>query len=147
MNIIVPDASVILAWVLQRDDEPDYRHAAQILTAYLADTIEILLPTLWRYEVGNILAIKLKQRSRETMDTLLEYKFREEPLHREYCLEVLDFMREVPRISFYDASYHCLAIRSSGTYLTSDHTYVKRVRTHGHVTLVSEWIAPDAISP
>ena len=54
--IIVPDASVILKWVLEKEDESDYPQALQLQHAFLAQEVEIRLPTLWRYEVGNVWA-------------------------------------------------------------------------------------------
>lgn len=56
--IIVPDASVILKWVLEKEDESDYPQALQLQQAFLAQEVEIRLPTLWRYEVGNVLGLK-----------------------------------------------------------------------------------------
>ena len=50
--IIVPDASIILKWVLEKEDEPDYRQAFQLQESLVAEQIEMRLPTLWRYEVG-----------------------------------------------------------------------------------------------
>ena len=53
--IVIPDASVILKWVLEKDDEPGYAQALKLQEAILADEVEIRVPTLWRYEVGNVL--------------------------------------------------------------------------------------------
>ena len=52
--IIVPDASVILKWVLEKEDEPDHRQAFRLQEGLVAEQIEIRLPALWRYEVGNV---------------------------------------------------------------------------------------------
>lgn len=56
--IVIPDASVILKWVLEKDDEPGYAQALKLQDAILADDVEIRVPTLWRYEVGNVLGLK-----------------------------------------------------------------------------------------
>ena len=45
--ILVPDASVLLKWVLQQEDESDYPKAIQLQQALLDESIEIRLPTLW----------------------------------------------------------------------------------------------------
>jgi predicted nucleic acid-binding protein len=140
--VVVPDASVILKWVLQREDEPDFRAALRVLHEYLEERIEIRLPTLWRYEVGNILVVKQPGLAIEVMETLLAYQFREETLDRDYCLAVLRFMRDVRGISFYDASYHVLAQRVEGIYLTADHEYAKKTRRMTHIALLSEWNPP-----
>lgn len=142
MMVIVPDASVILKWVLQREDEADFLNAFRILDEYLAETIEIRLPTLWRYEVGNILGMKQPRLAQEAMEALLAYQFEEEVLHREYCLDVLRLMAEIKGISFYDASYHVLAVRGDGTYVTADRRYLARAGRKGHAVLLSQWKPP-----
>jgi hypothetical protein len=37
--IIVPDASVILKWVLEKESEPDYYRAIELQEAFLAEQI------------------------------------------------------------------------------------------------------------
>ncbi|MEK6786236.1 MAG: type II toxin-antitoxin system VapC family toxin [Nitrospira sp.] len=140
--IIVPDASVILKWVLEQEHEPDHRKAIQLQQALLDESIEIRLPTLWRYEVGNVLGLKKPAMAVELMSALLAYEFDEVPLRTEYGLAVLEHMREVKHVTFYDSAYHVLAIRTKGLYLTADTAYVKRAKAKGHVVLLAEWKAP-----
>ncbi len=140
--ILVPDASVLLKWVLEHADEPDYRKAIQLQQALLDEAIEIRLPTLWRYEVGNVLGLKNPTLAVELMSALLAYEFDEVPLRTEYGLAVLEHMREVKHVTFYDSAYHVLAIRAKGLYLTADTAYVKRAKRKGHVALLSEWKGP-----
>jgi predicted nucleic acid-binding protein len=140
--LIVPDASVILTLVLEREDEPDFPIAFHIIDDFLAGTIEIRLPSLWRYEVANTLAMKRSRMARDAMETLLAYEFEEESLHREYCIDVLRFMAEVRGISFYDASYHVLALREGGVYVTADQRYIGYAGGKGHVVLLSQWKTP-----
>ncbi len=137
--IVVPDASVILKWVLEKDSEPDYRQAVRLQQALLAEEIEIRVPTLWRYEVGNVLGLKKPGMATELMGALLAYEFDEVLLRTEYALAVLEHMQEVKGVTFYDAAYHVLAIRTKGLYLTADTAYVKRAKRKGHVSLLSEW--------
>lgn len=142
MMIVVPDASVILKWVLQREQEPDSQNAFGLLDAYLAERIDIRLPSIWRYEVGNTLGIRQPSLASEAMDTLLGYQFAEEMLHRDYCLAILRLMRELKGISFYDASYHVLAMRANGIYVTADLAYMKKARRKGSIALLSRWLPP-----
>jgi predicted nucleic acid-binding protein len=140
--ILVPDASVLLKWVLEQEDEPDHRKAIQLQQALLDESIEIRLPTLWRYEVGNVLGLKKPTLAVELMSALLAYEFDEVPLRTEYGLAVLEHMREVKHVTFYDSVYHVLAIRAKGLYLTADTAYVKRAKAKGYVALLSEWKGP-----
>jgi predicted nucleic acid-binding protein len=138
MNI-VPDASVILKWVLEKASEPDQVQAHWLQEGILADQIEIRLPTLWRYEVGNVLGLKQPDLATELLSVLLAYEFEEVYLGKDYAKEVLEHMREVKGVTFYDSEYHVLAIRLKGLYLTADNTYVKKVKRKSHVILLSEW--------
>jgi predicted nucleic acid-binding protein len=137
--VVVPDASVILKWVLQKDTEADHDAAFRLLDDYRTEAVDICLPTLWRYEVGNILGHRHPDSADAAMRALLAYEFREEPLHQEYCLAVLRFMKDLRRVSFYDVAYHVLAIRLGGTYVTADVAYARQVRSKRHLRLLSEW--------
>lgn len=59
---------------------------------------------------------------------LLAYEFEEVPLGNDYAPEVLEHMREVNCVTFYDAASHVLALRMKGLYLTADHAYVKKAK-------------------
>ena len=142
MTVVVPDASVILKWVLQGPDESDSAQALAILEAYLAQLIDLRLPSLWRYEVANVMAIKQPTLAREAMETLLAYDLPEVSLDREYCFDVLSWMIERRGVSFYDAAYHVLAVRADGVYVTADRTYVGRAGRRKNVVWLSEWTAP-----
>ncbi len=140
--IIVPDASVILKWVLEQEDEPDHPQALHLQHALLAEQVDIRLPTLWRYEVGNVLGLKQPVLAAELMSALLAYEFEEVSLRTEYSLAVLAHMREIKGVTFYDSAYHVLALRTKGLYVTADGSYVKRARRKGHVALLAEWEGP-----
>jgi predicted nucleic acid-binding protein len=137
--IVVPDASVILKWVLEREDEPGHAQAVKLQESLLAEEIEMCVPTLWRYEVGNVLGLKKPGMAMELMSALLAYEFDEVPLRTEFALAVLEHMKDVDGATFYDAAYHVLALRTKGLYLTADAAYVKRAKRKGHVSLLSEW--------
>ncbi len=48
---------------------------------------------------------------KDLFSVLLSYQFDEEPLGEEYGFQVLDLMKKLKQVSFYDACYHALAIR------------------------------------
>ncbi|MDP3090209.1 MAG: type II toxin-antitoxin system VapC family toxin [Nitrospira sp.] len=142
--IVVPDASVILKWVLEKENEPDQAQSRRLQDAVLADRVEIKLPALWRYEVGNVLGLKQPTLAMELMSALLAYDFEEVPLEAEYAFATLEHMREVKGVTFYDSAYHVLAMRTKGLYLTADAAYVKRAKRKGHIALLSEWDGPSS---
>ncbi len=140
--IIVPDASVILKWVLEKESEPDQAQSRRLQDAVLADRVDMKLPALWRYEVGNVLGLKQPTLAMELMSALLAYDFEEVPLEAEYAFAALEHMREMKGVTFYDSAYHVLAMRMKGLYLTADAAYVKRAKRKGHIALLSEWDGP-----
>ena len=56
----------------------------------MAEQVELRVPTLWRYEVGNVLGLKKPKMALELMGALLAYEFDEVPLRNEYALDVLE---------------------------------------------------------
>ena len=54
-RIVVPDASVILKWVLPSADEPDLGLALALRDDIAGGRVRAVVPHLWLYEVGNTL--------------------------------------------------------------------------------------------
>lgn len=61
--LVVPDASVLLKWVLPPDDEPDIDRALLLRRSILEETALALLPALWPYEVANTVARRFPAQS------------------------------------------------------------------------------------
>jgi predicted nucleic acid-binding protein len=140
--VIVPDASVLLKWILRSDDEPDRDRALDLKAAWLDDACELVVPSLWVFEVGNVLGLKQPATAAALLQAMLDLGIREEA-PRGYIGAIVSLMREY-RVTFYDAAYHALAIRERGTMLTADRAYVKKAAAAGHVRLLGDWRAPAA---
>ena len=137
--IIVPDASVILKWVLEKGEGEEVMQALALQNAFIAGELELQVPTLWQYEVGNVLGLKQPELARELMSALLEYELPEVPLTPNYCQAVLRLMQEIKGVTFYDSCYHVLAIQKMGIYLTADREYIRKARGKGYISLLAEW--------
>jgi predicted nucleic acid-binding protein len=135
--VIVPDASVLLKWILQSEDEPDHDRALELKAAWLEETCELVVPSLWVFEVGNILGRKHPAGAASLLQGMLDLGIREEPPHG-YAPAILGLMRQ-HAVTFYDAAYHALAIRHGGTMITADRAYVKQAAHAGHVIELSDW--------
>jgi predicted nucleic acid-binding protein len=140
--VIVPDASVLLKWILRSDDEPDRDRALNLKAAWLDDACELVVPSLWVFEVGNVLGLKHPATADALLQAMLDLGMAEEAPHG-YIGAIISLMRQ-HRVTFYDAAYHALAIRRRGTMLTADRAYVKKAAGAGHVRLLSDWRAPVA---
>jgi predicted nucleic acid-binding protein len=142
-TVLVPDASVLLKWILRSNDEPDRDRALELKTAWLDDACELVVPNLWVFEVGNILGLKHPATAATLLQAMLDLGIREEAPHG-YAAAIVSLMRE-HRVTFYDAAYHALAIRHRGTMITADRAYVKKAARAGHVMLLNNWRPlPDA---
>jgi predicted nucleic acid-binding protein len=140
--IIVPDASVILKWILQGPAEESREPALALKTAWLAGAVELVVPTLWVFEVGNVLGLKQPASAGTLLQAAVDLALAEES-PASYAAGIVDLMRQ-RTVTFYDAAYHALAIAREGTMLTADRRYVTRARQAGHVQLISEWVPPSA---
>jgi predicted nucleic acid-binding protein len=136
LAVIVPDASVILKWVLAGDDEPAQTAAVEIRDRWLNEVDRIILPSLWLYEVGNVLGAKTPQHAASFMRLLLDYEFEEAPINADVCRLALELM-DACRVTFYDAAYHAVAISADATLVTADERYFKKAGDRGHVKLLA----------
>lgn len=141
-RLVVPDASVILPWVFRSPDEPESRRAVELLDGWLDGRVELLVPTLWAFEVGNIVPRKNPARAEEIMVILLGYRLPEQGMTGELCATAIDLMRR-HGVTFYDAAYHATAIVNDGIFVTADEAYVKAVGDRKHATLLKRFRLTD----
>lgn len=135
---IVPDASVILKWVLPRNISPFQDQALAIRDAALSDNLSLVVPPLWRYEVGNTLARLVPDNALQLI-TLCEAVGLDEMRADAKWLEIaVDLVRQ-SKVSFYDAAYHALAVAHSATFITADEKYVRKLKYGAHVRLLKDW--------
>jgi predicted nucleic acid-binding protein len=140
--VFVPDASVILKWVLRDPTEEGRAPALELKSAWIDGALELVVPTLWLFEVGNVLGLKQPARAEGLLDAVIELSLPEEPAAA-YAGRIFELMRE-RRVTFYDAAYHALAIARGGIMLTADRRYVSECGGAGHVQLIGDWQPPAA---
>lgn len=138
MKRIVPDASIILKWAFKEEGETEKDRALPILHGFIEGKYEILLPSLWVYEVGNVLGMKYPESSKEIMDILLEYELKEHAMTKDICRVIFKLMDE-HKVTFYDASYHALAITQKALFITSDKKYFDKVKDRSHLQLLEHF--------
>lgn len=139
--LIVPDASVLLKWVLPSEDEPDTDRALQLRTCILEESVRALLPSLWLYEVGNTIARRFPAHAVAWMSALMKFELKEAPPTPVWLTTTLELTNKF-EVTFYDAAYHALALVHKGTFVTADTRYVKKVAADGNVVALSDWLMP-----
>jgi predicted nucleic acid-binding protein len=135
--VFVPDASVLLKWVLRSPDKSDGDRALALKAAWLDDACELVVPSLWVFEVGNVLGLKHPAVAAQLLRAMVDLGLPEEAPHGS-VEPIVALMREY-KVTFYDAAYHALAIRRRGTMITADRAYVRKAARAGHVAPLQDW--------
>jgi predicted nucleic acid-binding protein len=139
MKTVVVDASVLLKWVLPESDEEYTAQANAIAASALAGRLRLLVPSLWYYEVGNILARRIPDHADAAMDHLVSLLM---PWTQAPTSDVQKLALDLTRchgVTFYDASYHALALATDGVLVTADVRYVRKVGTSASLTALCDW--------
>ena len=139
--LVVPDASVLLKWVLPSEDEPDANKALLLRAAIQDEAVHALLPGLWLYEVGNTIARRFPAHASGWLSALMKFGLEEALPSEPWLTKILELTRRY-EVSFYDAAYHALALIHKGLFVTADSRYVNRVKEPGSVIALSEWEPP-----
>jgi predicted nucleic acid-binding protein len=139
-SIIVPDASVLLKWVLRIEEEEESDKALALMRLFRTGGCAIAVPDLWVYEVGNILGLKEPRLAPRLLAMLIACDF-EEKSARSIYPESLAIMKKYG-VTFYDASYHATALSVGGMLLTSDERYFGRAKAAGSIRPLKSWEIP-----
>ncbi|MDO8514964.1 MAG: type II toxin-antitoxin system VapC family toxin [bacterium] len=136
MNKFIIDASVILGYLLQKNEKIVNR-VESLLKKFKKGEIEIYAPQLLFTEVANGLRFSLKD------ENLAASQF------EKYAKLKIDYppfseiqMKEIIKLSYklgttvYDTSYHFLAIMLNGTFLTCDKEYFVKAKQLEKIELV-----------
>lgn len=138
MRVVVPDASVLLKWVLPDPKEEHQEQAMSIRSAALSGEIILKIPSLWLYEVGNTLSRHFPKQSKDLLQVFVSFGF-VEPEWTELWLDKCLFLTETYQVTFYDACYHSLALLEKGVFVTADEQYVVKTSGAGAVVRLGEW--------
>ncbi len=137
-NLYIMDASVILKWVFNTSQEVDGDKALMLLHSWVNGQCEFVLPSLWIYEVGNIIGRNIPDKASEFMKMLIEYRIEEAPLTVSLAQRTLSIMADCA-VTFYDAVYHAVALERHGTLVTADAAYLKKAGKMGNAVLLADF--------
>lgn len=134
----VPDASVILKWVLGDEQEPDQDMAVGILNAWVKGEVDLSTPVIWQYEVGNFLGREMPEAAMEKMELLLNLKIKSVDLTVNMFRRCFEWMEKY-KVTFYDASYLAVACETQSTLITADEKFVKKIGEKDHICLLKHF--------
>jgi predicted nucleic acid-binding protein len=135
--MIVLDSSVALKWIFA--DEEGAEHAERIRAEHVSGKNEIAVPSLFFYEIANVLATKVKLSAEEALEAfelISAFEFDVHELDSTEYLEVMSFAMK-QKVSVYDASYHVLASRLGCQFLTADRKFWEKVKGAGVTELLT----------
>jgi predicted nucleic acid-binding protein len=138
VKLVVPDASVLLKWVLPEEREPHAAQAIAIRDAFIAGRIRLLVPPLWFYEVGNVLVAHYPDSAAERLAALAAFRLPEARPTSAWRERIIKLAAE-HGVTFYDASYHALAAVMGGVFVTADEKYLRKAGTDSHLLGLARW--------
>jgi predicted nucleic acid-binding protein len=136
--LIIPDASTLLKWVLPPENEEHVEQALDLAQAFNAGRLGLIVPSLWIYEVGNVLALKHPDLAEQQLSRLRRMEIPEIPPDEATVQRALRLVT-TKKVSFYDAAYHAVAIVRQGLFVTADKKYLQAVGSDEHVMHLKDW--------
>ncbi|MGH9399817.1 MAG: type II toxin-antitoxin system VapC family toxin [Thermoanaerobaculia bacterium] len=126
---IVLDTSVLIKWIKSRDEEL-IREARYLLERIEKKSLQVVVPALLLYEIGNILLLKTRldpEGLAVALDQVRALPFTVVGPEAELLRRTARLGREL-NLTFYDASFVALAEQLDCTFVTADQKLHDRVR-------------------
>ncbi len=134
----VVDASVIIKWFAE--DEEDKAQADKLKEDYKNARATLLAPALVAWEMGNFLGrVYSEPEAVRSFNIFKNYGITQLMLTLEGTALAFQIMKKCPGVSFYDASYHALAMQYEATFLTDDRKYYDKANKFGHIMLLKDY--------
>lgn len=139
---LVIDSCVFAKIFLQ---EPDRYQALRLFDVFLNSDLKIYVPSIFIYEIFNICC-------RQNLET--EEIFKIISKYKKYGLLIMDLdndgfskAMEIAKTgnkksgypSFYDCTYHALALENKCTFITSDVKHYQKTKKFGHIKLLKDY--------
>ena len=141
MKTAVIDANIFVKTFLQEEDS---EQARELLSFCLENDVSLLVPSLFQYEVLSVLRQKDIDYSlaRSTLNKFLNANLKV----IEFSFDVAEKTFEISESgheksgfpSFYDASYHALAMLNDCDFITADKRHYEKTKELGNIKLLAE---------
>lgn len=133
----IVDASVIIKWFFQNEAFADM--ALAIRNDFLFKKVSLLVPAHSFFEVMNSISIKSPGRASLFLSQLFILNMFECKLTVAQTAMSVSIMNDFPKVSFYDAVYHALAIETQGIFITADEKYYEKTKSLKHIQLLNDY--------
>lgn len=136
---IVVDTSVLIKWIKTKDEEL-VNEARRLLADIERRPLEVHVPALLLYEVGNILLLKTDLDAaglNEALSNLEALPFTVAPPATPLLKRAARLGKELG-LTFYDASFLALAVELNCPLITADRPFFERTRSFPRVRHLSK---------
>jgi len=113
LNPVIPDASILLKWVLPDEGESYVEQALSMRDAFVTGKTTLIVPELWYFEVGNTLSRKYPGEAEALLSGLQAMGLETITPNPPWQAAILQLVAAY-RVTFYDAAYHALCAGHSG---------------------------------
>lgn len=136
--LIILDSNVLLAFLL---DEPEQPLAAKVFQDRDQQKIELMVPSLWDYEIWNCLSRIDPSLFKAGYGLFLRFTQlpKKVDLNSQLITQAMMISSRISGLAFYDTAYHALAILRNGTFVTLDQKYYKKTKALKHIKLLKDY--------
>ena len=141
-NKVVLDSCVFNKLFLQEDDR---QQAISLITELAQRKYQVLVPNLFLYEVLTIASVS-NFPTDQVYNLITQYQkanLELVDLDQSCILKAIEICETGHKKSgfpsFYDASYHALAILNNCIFVTADTRHVSKTHQLGHIILLKDW--------
>ncbi len=137
----IVDTSVIIKWLVL--EEKDLSFALGLLNDFINRKIHISIPIFVHWEINNFLGRNLdleRAIGKYSYFKLLELS--EQYLSLSATSKAFEIMKKFHKVSFYDASYHAMAIEKGMIFITADKKYYEKTKDLGSIMFLADYNRP-----
>ena len=135
---IVLDASVLVKWAL--DEKEFFEEAMRLREDVRLGGYKVYVPGHCFSELSNVLCRKAPGKVLPTLAALRKMNFVEFALSVELASLAFELTQRHPKISFYDAFYHSIALAQGCQFVTADERYYRMTKKEGNVVLLKDYV-------
>lgn len=134
--LYILDSSVLIKLII---DEENSTQALELQKNSLRGKVELGVPTLAYYETMNYICRIYPYKSVLLFSQILLLKMTEFFITLENMATTTEITQKFSKTAFYDATYHALAIRHNGTFITADAKYYNLAKSLKHIKLLKDY--------
>jgi predicted nucleic acid-binding protein len=137
-NLYIPDSSILIKWIKQKEEFAEI--SLQFRKDFETTHLDVHTPFISDWELANFFGRNYgAAEAQAILHQFKSYQFKNHALTNQSTAIALQIMESAKKISFYDASYHALAIELGGTFITCDSKYLEKVKDWGHIMHLKDY--------